>query len=332
MTRSWTPEETAWLREHYATGSINDTVRDFNAEFGPTHTKLGIQQKAHTMGLGKSNHASERKRHAEKRMRWSSPEFAAEKAWMLEHDTTDSVWPTIDAFEQEFGIRLTRSQVVGFRQLHGAVKCPRRRRSGRPPKPLGSELRRKDGYVYVKVRPEPDRPGTRDNWELKQHVVWKQANGADEVPPHHAVYFADKDITNFEPDNLVLVPRRLIARLNAPDSPDYHDAESLRAAMAWCDLHSTIVHAEQRLPRRCGVCGRLFVEDEAQSANPSRAQTCRACLDAGKKAPGRKTPKGEAVCAVCGTEFTKKQKNQRRCQRCIDEAPRLSPGAQRRRK
>lgn len=334
MSRVWTDEECAWLRERWPLHTDSASALDeFEARFGRRPTVLSVRMKADALGIRKQKDRTGRKspEAAQQAIRWSRPEFAHMKAWMLEHDTA-GVPVTIADFEAEFGIRLTRGQVQQFRAYHGGRRM-REKRGGRVPKPLGSELERKDGYIYVKVREEPRRPGTRDNWEPKHHVVWREANGADEVPEGMCVYFADRDIRNFDPANLVLVPRSMIARLNSPDTPDYWDADSLRAALAVCELHSAVKDKEAAMPRRCAVCGRLFVEDERQRRCPSRAQTCRACLDAGKKARGeQRSTEGPRECAVCGRVFTGKTKAQRRCPECIAENPRGNVDKQRRRR
>ena len=51
---------------------------------------------------------------------------------------------------------------------------------------------------------------------------------------------ADKDPFNCSPENLVAVPHRLMARINSADTPDWHDAESLRQCVALCELASGI--------------------------------------------------------------------------------------------
>ena len=74
--------------------------------------------------------------------------------------------------------------------------------------PLGSERITKDGYVQVKVQ-----EGTfQKNWRGKHILIWEEHNGP--VPPGHAVIFGDGDIRNFDPDNLILVSRKQLVRMN----------------------------------------------------------------------------------------------------------------------
>ena len=72
-------------------------------------------------------------------------------------------------------------------------------------RPVGSERITKDGYTEIKTA----EPGT---WELKHRVVWREANG--EVPEGHAIIFLDQDKTNCSLENLMLVKRTELARIN----------------------------------------------------------------------------------------------------------------------
>lgn len=284
----WTEAETAWLREHYAEGTINDTLAAMEREFGRTHGKRGVFVKAHKLGLTKARHSAERYQPAQVRVRWSEPAFAEMREWMLENDTGESVFGTIDAFEKEFGVRMNRSQVSRFRSTYGTS----RRKShggGKPNRPVGSERTGKDGYIMVKVKEWPDVPCTKDNWRFKHHVVWEQANGR-ELPEGWTVFFADRDTRNFDPANLVALPRTYIGMLNNPGLPcsGYTDADTLRASIAWCDLHMAVRGAEMGLARTCGVCGRPFRPTDKQQKYTKPVQTCPDCLAAGHKSKGRR--------------------------------------------
>ena len=54
----------------------------------------------------------------------------------------------------------------------------------------------KDGLILVKSM-------TDQTWTRKHHLVWEENNGP--VPKGHYVLFKDRDRTNFEPSNLILV-------------------------------------------------------------------------------------------------------------------------------
>lgn len=71
--------------------------------------------------------------------------------------------------------------------------------------PVGSERVNGDGYIEVKIK----NPGT---WKGKHILIWEQYNGP--VPPNHVVIFGDRDKTNLDINNLVLVSRQQLLTLN----------------------------------------------------------------------------------------------------------------------
>lgn len=117
-------------------------------------------------------------------------------------------------------------------------------------KPIGHErVDAKDGYVWVKVMDsrtdgiQPKVPGQFNrNYRLKHHVVWERENGP--VPPSTMIVFADHDKRNFEPDNLVAVPRELWSVMSRMGMA-YHDRESLAACMARARLHRAIAEKKR---------------------------------------------------------------------------------------
>ena len=320
VASAYTPAELAWLDANYRFGTIDYTVEAFEREFGRRPSARALQVKASRMGLKKDTHADERRRKAQKLMRWSDPRFERERAWMLEHDDGESVFATIEGFEAEFGIRLTRSQVSLFRAYHGTQKR-KPHGGGKPNKPVGSERLGKDGYIMVKVREWPDRPQSKDNWAFKHHVIWEQANGC-KLPEDKVVMFADRDKRNFDPDNLVAVDKKVVGIINS-QGLDYWDAESLRVAAARARLMSAVRDAESGGPRECGVCGAVFEPTAEQARYPKPVQTCPACRALGKKAKGTPKRTYRRVCAVCHAEFDAPKVDQRRCPECIARCPKL---------
>ncbi|MDQ0269964.1 HNH endonuclease [Cytobacillus purgationiresistens] len=86
-------------------------------------------------------------------------------------------------------------------------------------KPIGSERTDRDGYVLIKV--QDDGPWHK-RWRLKHTVVWEEVNGP--VPNSHCLIFLDQDKQNISLDNLQLITRSQLARLNQnnliSDDPD----------------------------------------------------------------------------------------------------------------
>lgn len=146
-------------------------------------------------------------------------------------------------------------------------------------KPIGYERVTKDGYVEVKIADRPTQKERNDNFRMKHHIIWEEENGKP-VPPSTMIVFADGDKRNFDPGNLVAVPRNLWSVITRKRIP-YYDRESLEQAMAIARLDRKIY--ERRLdPRICGCCGSSF---KPRYANQ---RTCDICLESGRRSPRRK--------------------------------------------
>jgi hypothetical protein len=77
--------------------------------------------------------------------------------------------------------------------------------------PIGTEVERKDGYIWVKVS-DGVRPARR-NWKSKHQAIYEDAHGP--IAPAHMVCFKDGDNQNFDLVNLELVSQRERARRNS---------------------------------------------------------------------------------------------------------------------
>lgn len=71
--------------------------------------------------------------------------------------------------------------------------------------PVGSEATEKGGYLYVKV-------AMPNVWKSKHQLIWEQHNGP--MPKGHVIVFRDRNIRNFDPENLMLISRAELAVMN----------------------------------------------------------------------------------------------------------------------
>lgn len=95
-------------------------------------------------------------------------------------------------------------------------------------KPVGTETVRADGYTWVKVA-EPNK------WREKHKIIWEAAYGP--APKSHAVIFADGDKQNIVLENLILVSRAQLVRLNQNDLIA-RDAELTKTGILVADIIS----------------------------------------------------------------------------------------------
>ncbi len=80
-------------------------------------------------------------------------------------------------------------------------------------KPLWTERIGKDGYIEMKVPEKNPYTGFSTRYKHKHIWIWEQHNNK-KVPKGHAVIFKDSNNRNFDPDNLELVTRHELLRIN----------------------------------------------------------------------------------------------------------------------
>ena len=277
--------DTDYLREHYPTATdVYEFLDDYEKQFGHRPSKAAVYMKAQRLGIKKAPVAGRDKR-CERPVKWSrEPELLE---WMLEHDHGQRVDSLSDEFREKWGFGLTRGQINLFRATYDRqVRQDGTRRGGRPRLPVGTERVSKDGYVIIKVREKADKAMSKDNWMLKHVWVWEQANG-EKLPKDHMVMFADRDRRNFDPDNLVAVPRSLMGVINAMHV-DWYDRESLMAVIAMAKIRVARNRAIAAKPRVCPCCGKEF--DNLQRSKEHGAITSTICMECGKA--GRRPPTG----------------------------------------
>jgi len=64
-------------------------------------------------------------------------------------------------------------------------------------KKKGDERKDVDGYTYVKIADK--------NWQLKHRLLWESVNGP--IPAESIIIFKDKNIENFDIDNLQMISK-----------------------------------------------------------------------------------------------------------------------------
>ncbi|MDQ0254910.1 hypothetical protein J2S74_002292 [Evansella vedderi] len=165
----------------------------------------------------------------------------------------------LEMFNAHFGLNLKNTQLRAFKRNRGlksGVKTtfspghtpfnkgkkgtggwePTHFKKGHKPhnyRTIGTERVNGDGYVDIKI--------STNKWRAKHVLIWEKENGP--VPKGHAVIFGDGNRRNFELDNLILVTRKQLVRLNQHKLIQ-NDAELTRSGVILADLYSKI--AEQK--------------------------------------------------------------------------------------
>jgi hypothetical protein len=104
--------------------------------------------------------------------------------------------------------------------------------------PVGTERVNGDDYVDIKIA-DPNK------WKGKHILIWEKHNGP--VPKGHPVIFGDGNRRNFDLENLILVSRKQLVRLNQCNLIQ-NDVELTKSGIIIADIYNKIGER-----KRCGV-------------------------------------------------------------------------------
>ena len=228
MQKKYTKEHIDYLRE-IAPGRYNDEVtRLFNERFDMNATEKAIQtlRTRHGIKLGVPR---ARKQYTEEQIGYLK-ELSAQGLFNAE---------ITRRFNEKFGTNRTETAIQLQRAQYGfsttARNCFKKGhvpwnkglkgvnfggketqfKPGHKPHnwvPVGSERVNADGYIDVKVHDYTGKD-SKKNWKGKHIITWERHHGR-KVPNGHAVIFGDGNRRNFDPENLILVSRAQLARMN----------------------------------------------------------------------------------------------------------------------
>ena len=235
----WTPEDDEFIRTYAPGHLINEIQEEYERRFNASApTASAIQNRKTQLGVKSGIRGG----CFEKGMTpWNKG-----KSW-------DEL-----GIPEESRRRCTKTQFKAGQRPHNAMD-----------KPIGYErVDSKDGYVYVKVKDEQQLKAN-ENFRMKHHLVWEKANGRP-VPRDCNIVFADRNKQNFDPENLVAVPRSLWSIISH-ENIAYADRETLEAAMDIAKARHAIYSAKCR-PRECKACGETF------TPRYPHQRTCDLCL------------------------------------------------------
>lgn len=260
----WTSEEDEWMREHYPHHSLSKLASMHAEHFpnGPHRTNKAIGSRAKVLRIVKDEG------YVSHPPTFWTPD---KRAWFIAFVPGHEEREISAEHERLYGTPLTETQIGNaktkfgvksgthggyFKKGHissnkgktwdeiGHSEEARERmratqfKKGDLPhnaldKPIGTERVNRDGYIEVKVAMRKSHARCNDNWKAKHRMVYEQHHGS--IPEGCQIVFADGDKRNFDPDNLVAVPRSLWSTIRYLGF-QYSDAESLETAMALAKL------------------------------------------------------------------------------------------------
>lgn len=228
MCHRYTPEQIEFIRE-VSQGRYNDEIAAlFNDKYGTTLSASTIKSTKANYCI-KSNVPRKRKTKVEELF------TEEQKAFIKENLKGLSSQKLADLVNLKFGLSITKKQIKTWkknRKLDSGLKGsegmdPSNKgtkgvynvggnrtsfKKGQKPKnykPVGSERIDTDGYVIVKISDIGPRP---KRWRHKHKLIWEELHGP--IPKGHCLIFLDGNSQNITLENLQLVSRSQLARLN----------------------------------------------------------------------------------------------------------------------
>lgn len=184
-----------------------------------------------------------------------------QQVFIKEHVQGRTTEELTDLVNERFGINLSTGQIRAYKKnnkllsgvdakfkkgrtshnkgkLGGGWKPTEFKKGHRPYNymPVGSERVNGDGYVDIKIA-DPNK------WRAKHLIVWEAAHGP--VPKGHVVLFGDQDRHNFDLDNLILISKQQLMRLNRKKLIQ-RDADLTRSAILVTDLIHKVTSLQKR--------------------------------------------------------------------------------------
>ena len=197
MARIWTDEEIEFIREHAMQMPCAELVKLVNERFGKNYSLEQLYRVKARCRIKSLNIGCYRKGIR------NSPETEFKKGHVPHNKGTHP--PTVG--------RMAETQFKPGNMPHNH-------------KPVGSE-RICYGKIQIKIA-EPK------SWEWLATLIWQSVH-KKALPEGCIIRFANEDITDYSPENLVAITKAQNAVLNHLHIHTY-DADSLKAALLICDL------------------------------------------------------------------------------------------------
>lgn len=256
--RVYTPEMQAFIAENVQGRHFSELADMMTAEFGETFTMTQIRAYAsnHKLPNGLWH----------KPMRQPSKRYPPEIAEFIRENVAGrSMKELANLLNEQFGTDYTEAQIKAYtsrfklrngrdcRIKPGNVPFNKGRKGYHAPgcekswfekghtpankQPIGTVLMKSDGYLWRKLG-----EGARE-WRQEHILVWEEANGP--IPKGSVVIFLDGNRTNVALENLALITRAELARLNQ-NGLIKTDAEITKSGILVARLISEIGKAKKR--------------------------------------------------------------------------------------
>lgn len=181
-----------WLEEHIQEMNWNALTKAFCKRFDVSISLKGLNRRCYQRGLLKYN----REHYTQEQI-----------AWICENVSNFTFAELTEEFNRIFGTHATQGAITQIALKHRALRGEDR--FAHNVKPIGDEVTKYDGVVYVKVK---DTGNRADMWRPKKDVIYQEHFGA--IPAGYTVIHLNKNKNDFSIDNLYAVDNKVLATMN----------------------------------------------------------------------------------------------------------------------
>jgi hypothetical protein len=194
---SYSSEEIEFLKKIVKGRSYKEINTLFNERFGLELSFFQTYLKIRSLGVvGKTSHT-----------------YTPDEVKFLKENIAGRCYAELTKlFNEHFGLTLVEKQIYN---LCFRYKFENGKKIGPQGLLIGSESISKKGTILVKVRESPKGGKVlkyKERWREKHALIWENVHGP--IPEGHAILFADKNKSNLNLDNLLLVSYAERAILN----------------------------------------------------------------------------------------------------------------------
>jgi len=258
--RKYTEEHIEYLRQIAKGRYIDEITKLFNEKFGMSLTESAISTLKAKYNI-QSNVCKTKKQYTQEQIEY------LKQLCKIENITNKEI---TQEFNKRFNLNKSERAIKGIRKKYGIFiekpnlnhfpkghipwnkglkgitiggKETQFKPGNIPPnyKPVGSERISSEGYVEVKIA-DPN------VWKGKHIIEWEKHYGP--VPEGHCVIFGDGNKRNFDINNLILVSRKQLLKLNKYDLIK-NDADLTRTGVIIADLYSKIDERKKQTRQKC---------------------------------------------------------------------------------
>lgn len=219
----FTDEMHAWLQNNIETMKWEDLHTEFCKRFNVDISLKGLNRRCYTNGIYK----------------YYRHHYTDEERLFLINNLADNTYLMLtDIFNKQFNTNVTLSsiqqQCLTFLKIKRGIN-----KFAHNKIEIGSEVCKENDRILVKIS---DIGGNKrkEDWVDKHRMIYENLHG--KIPENSMIIFLDSDHTNFDPENLYCIDRK-IHIIMVYNKWYTSSRDNTLAAIKWCELYYTLYNS-----------------------------------------------------------------------------------------